>query len=351
LDRAIDRMAHTEVHDALPILSLKHLAHLSGTPYLYLRDIVARAIDPYIDIALSKNSGGTRPISAPEPILMDVQRIVLRRALRSFPQHPASFAYRKYRSIVDCAWRHVGARWLVKLDLHDFFGQISERQVYRIFKARGYSSLVSLELARICTRVNHSWVHRERDSRYTAIPSYAVDVVGHLPQGGPSSGALANAVATPMDHVLADLAEEKRFVYTRYSDDLVFSSDGEFHREKAVALIGKVAKAVKAQGFALHRRKTRIIPPGARHMVLGLLIDRASVRLTPEFRRRIQVHIRGVRKFGLQPHAEHRGFRSVLSFVSHVDGALAFAMDVEQEWARQTTDAWRQVLTAQGFPL
>jgi RNA-directed DNA polymerase len=105
--------------------------------------------------------------------------------------------------------------------------QVSERQVYRVFRGRGYSSLVSLELGRICTRVDGATVRRA-DTRYTAIPLYSIEGPASLPQGGPTSGALANAVATPMDRALADLAEKQRFVYTRYSDDLVFSTGSDF---------------------------------------------------------------------------------------------------------------------------
>lgn len=282
---------------------------------------------------------------------MDVQRVILKRALGNIPQHPSSFAYRQGISIVECARRHLGARWLVKLDLHDFFGSISERQVYLVFRARGYSRLMSLELARLCTRAGLSGSQRVGSTRYSAIPSYAVNTVGYLPQGGPTSGALANAVATPMDYALAGLAQEWGLVYTRYSDDLVFSAGHGFNRAIAVRIIGKATSAVRSQGFILHERKTRIIPPGARHIVLGLLVDGDVVRLTPEFRRRINVHLRGVDKFGLRSHAIHRGFRSLFSFVNHIDGCLAFAMSVEPEWARETVSAWRQILRAQAFPV
>lgn len=351
LDHAVSRRELIESRGAAAVLSLRHLAHLTGAPYLYLRDIVERAVDPYTDISLSKKSGGSRPISAPEPMLMDVQRLILDQSLAEIPLHPAAFAYRKGRSVVDCARHHAGARWLVKLDLHDFFGQISERQVYRVFRGRGYARLVSLELARICTRVRADWVRHVDDSRYPSIESYTVDAFGYLPQGGPTSGALANAVAAPMDYALAFLAAEHGFVYTRYSHDLVFSSGGAFDRDHATRFVGVTAGEVRKHGFTLHRTKTRIVPPGARLIVLGLLVDRDSVRLLPEFRRRIDVHIRGVSKFGLRAHADHRGFRSLFSLVNHVDGMLAFSLDVEPDWARRATHQWQQTLVAHGYPL
>ncbi|NKE10536.1 reverse transcriptase family protein [Kocuria sp. CPCC 104605] len=339
-----------EESGSFPILSLGHLAHLSGAPYLYLREIVQRVRDPYQDISQRKKSGGTRPISAPEPVLMDVHRFILDRALASVPLHPASFAYTRGRNIKQCAERHLGAKWLFKFDITNFFGQVKEPSVFRVFRRQGYSRLVSLELTRICTRAPLSKNLGSR-SRYDVIPSYSVDQRGWLPQGAPTSGALSNAVAAPLDHDLTSLADRHGLVYSRYSDDMFFSAGQGFSRPKAKALVREVDRTVQRHRFLLHRKKTRVIPPGARHIVLGLLVDSGQVRLLPEFRRRVEVHIRGVGRFGLDSHVEHRGFRSMFSFISHVDGCLAFASSVEPDWAESCRVRWEAVLKDQGFPI
>lgn len=349
--RAATQIARTSGRDAQPILSLRHLAHLAGAPYLYLRQIVQRAVDPYTNIVRPKRNGGMRLISAPEPVMMDVQRVILRRALHRMPLHPASFAYQQGRSIVDCARQHQGARWMIKFDLHNFFDSISERRAYTVFESRGYSPLVAFELARLCTRapVAHGWARRVR--HYPVIPAYEVQVRGRLPQGAPTSGALANAVATPLDEAMAQMVAAEGFEYTRYSDDIVMSTSRTFDRPLAKTLIGAVGETVASHGFSLHRKKTRVIPPGARHVVLGLLLHDDGVRLTPEFRRKIEVHVRGVEKFGLIEHSNHRGFRSLLSFVSYVDGCLAFAASVEPVWAEHCRTEWTNALRSRGFPV
>jgi RNA-directed DNA polymerase len=333
---------------AAPILTLGHLAQLTGASHLYLREIVERTVDPYEDITRLKKNGGVRPISVPEPILMDVQRFILKKALRGLPNHPSSFAYQERRSIVDCASRHVAARWLIKLDLHDFFGQIYEPQVYGVFRSRGYAPVLALELARICTRVSGREVRSTQD--YAAIPTYRVDRLGRLPQGAPTSGALANVVATGLDGALNSFAIDHGLVYTRYSDDLVFSSGGTFDRSAATSLIDEITETVSTHGFLVHRKKTRVVPPGSRRIVLGLLVDDNGVRLLPEFRRRVEMHIRGVEKFGLVQHARHRNFRAVFSFVNHVDGCLSFAGAVEPEWASNARRHWEEVLEGLAFP-
>jgi len=335
----------------IPILSLGHLAHLTGLSYGYLREIVERQRDPYVEILRPKPSGGVRTISSPEPPLMAAHRWILRNPLQAIALHPAAYAYRTGRSITQCASRHVGARWTVKLDLHNFFGSIDEARVFTVFENLGYSRLVGFELARICTRLANAHELTHYPSRqYAAIPSYSVGHRGHVPQGAPTSGAIANAVATALDHRLSVLAGELNWTYTRYSDDLTFSSPRSRSRADAVNLVDLVRQAVRSEHFELHVKKTRIVPPGARHVVLGLLVEGSRLRLLPEFKRRIEVHVRGTKNFGLTHHADHRGFRSVFSFIDHVDGCLAFAMSVEPEWVAQVRERWNGALRQNGMP-
>lgn len=291
-------------------------------------------------------------ISAPEPWLMNVQRWILRNCLDSVPLRSSTFAYRRQLSIVDCARAHVGAAWLVKLDLHDFFGSIGERRTYRVFRQQGYSPLVAFEMTRITTR--HRGPLRWRsdpDPRYAQIERYNVVSRGFLPQGGPTSGVIANACATSLDERLEELASRRDLAYTRYSDDITFSSSGPFSRSEAAELIRNAADAISVEGFNVHHKKSRVVPPGARHIVLGLLVTNDEVKLLPEFRNRISNHVRGVMKFGLINHAHHRKFRSALSFVNHVDGSIAFAFGVDPEWAERTRKSWEKALAISGWPL
>jgi hypothetical protein len=238
------------------------------------------------------------------------------------------------------------------MDLHDFFETIEEVRVYSVFHSLGYSPLVSLELARICTRFAlFGYGQRIRSRSYPAIPSYATRAEGWLPQGAPTSGALANAATLVLDRKLTKVASQYGLTYTRYSDDLTFSAGVTFSRGRAASLINHVRNIIRDEHLVLHDKKTRVVPPGARHIVLGLMLGSDSVRLLPEFKRRIDVHIRGVDRFGLAQHAAHRGFRSIFSFINHVDGCLAFAQGIEPLYARQSRERWNAALARSGFPV
>ena len=328
------------------VLTLKHLAHSAGVSHAYLRRIVARAEDPYEDITISRRNGRKmRPISSPEPVLLQVQQWILSRILNPLPIHPSSYAYSPGRSAKICASRHLGARWLIKMDIRDFFESINEARVYRVFRGAGYESLPAFELARVCTRyAGHvarlGGKHHGDPDNYRVIRAYRRPYLGFLPQGAATSGALANQVSMQLDLKLAAMARSFDLVYTRYADDMTFSSGGDFNRPTAVKIVNIAAGVIRRNGFAPHDQKTIIAPPGARKLVLGLLVDGSEVRLSGKMRSRILNHLRAVEKFGIPQHAAHMKFSSEDGLVRHVTGLLAYAADIERPWAETLIARW-----------
>ncbi|WP_460002270.1 reverse transcriptase family protein [Microbacterium xylanilyticum] len=326
------------------------MARETETEWGYLRSIVERRLDEYTAIRRLKPDGTYRAISAPLPSLMHVQRWILANALTGLKLHDAAFAYRRGLSIRDCAERHVGARWLLKMDLHNFFGTIEESRVYGVFRGLGYPALLAFEMARLCTKL----VRPEKELpplEGRGLARYDTPYRGILPQGAPTSGALANAVGIQLDAMLQKIADTNDLVYTRYSDDLTLSSSAPFNRAFVPKLVAQIEKSIALSGFQVHKKKTRLVPPGARKIVLGLLLMERDVRLVPEFRSRLDNHIRCVAKYGPAAHAASRNFDSALSMINYVDGCLAFARDIESDWARERTQRWTEALRRHGHPL
>lgn len=350
LDRVIVQSALLEEKGFASVLTLKHLAWQTGASYTYLREIVQRRRDPYTEIHRRRRNGAEmRVISSPDPPLMAVQRWILRRVVQHMAVHPASYAYMPGNSIGRCAEKHVGATWLIKMDVHDFFHYIDERQVYLAFSRVGYNRLIALEMARICTRQGLGPHVIGFDIPHYTISSYRSLSMGTLPQGAPTSGALANVIMRPCDIKLSGLALEYGLMYTRYADDITFSSGAGFTRAEAQKVI-KLAGVVLSQcGFTPHARKTRISTPGSRKIVLGLLVDGDSIHLSRSHRQRISDHIRGVRIFGLKEHAKHYGFTSTFGFVNHVNGLLGFAHDIDPEFAEVSFQRWSEALQGHGW--
>src|SRR4051794_32387894 len=108
IDAAVEQMASIRF-GAAPILTLGHLAHSTGASYVYLRKVVTRELDPYETFSRPRRTGKMRSISAQHPVLMSVQRWILHNILDRLPNHAASYAYQRGKSIRMCAQQHCGA--------------------------------------------------------------------------------------------------------------------------------------------------------------------------------------------------------------------------------------------------
>lgn len=289
--------------DLTPVFTLKHLAHLTSVDYGFLRAVVSRTLpEPYRVFAIRKSrsepkAAAFRTICVPTPALMRTQRWIAKFILAHGRTHSASYAYAPGSSIVEAATLHCGCTWLIKLDARRFFESISEVAVYRAFRALGYQPLVSLELTRICTRLEKTafrWGKRWRDdsSKAHRIPAYQNFLMGHLPQGAPTSPMLSNLCMVEFDAKVEAIAVKHGLTYTRYADDLCLStSNKKFGRASARQAISQVQAAMAQHGLSPNSSKTRVCPPGSRKIVLGLLVDGERPRLAREFRANLRRHI------------------------------------------------------------
>lgn len=307
------------------VFTLFHLAEMTNTSFRFLERIANRTIEPYRVFNLKKRGPGTgyRQIAIPDNQLACVQRWIHDEILTKGGVHHASTAFSRGCDPLKNATVHSGARWLVKMDITDFFEAVSERQVYRVFRSFGYRPLMAYHFARLCTRL------AERSRKYTKRRWHTGPTrIGHLPQGAPTSPLLANLVCSDLDAQLASLAGNYGCTYTRYADDIVFSTH-EFCRERASRLIAEASRALGDRGFTRNRRKTHVCPPGARKIVTGLLVDHESPRLNREFREQILLHLYHVKRWGLADHCMRRGFRSLVGFRAHLHGLITYAEHIE----------------------
>ncbi len=328
-----------------PLFTLRHIAHETGVQYSFLHDVVKRKnVDEHYRVfKLKKQNVGHavdrfRFVCAPHPQLLKAQRWIHREILSKITPSEASFAYSPGVGILQAAKMHTNCKWLLKLDVTNFFESILEPDVYSVFLGFGYQPLVAFELARLCTRTRATGNPVQQKTRPTNLSGlpYTDKWIGHLPQGAATSPLLANLASRPLDESLLEFAHANRLIYTRYADDLTFSSLVPFERSTALKHIHGIYSLMRAQGLWPNKAKTKIIPPGARKLVLGLLVDGDAPRLKSEFKSMVRTHIHFLQRndVGPQLHAEKRGFDSVLGLQRHVYGLLAYAVGIEPEWAK-----------------
>lgn len=214
-----------------------------------------------------------RLIEAPKPRLKTMQRRILRDIVGRVPTHDAAHGFVAGRSCLSGADRHTGAHVVVCLDLADFFLTTPVGRVLALFRGLGYPDAAARVLTGLCTTVTPQSVldRVPRPARHTraAMQRYGEP---HLPQGAPTSPALANLVAWRLDVRLTGLARSYGAVYSRYADDLTFSGDAEL-RSKAASLIDAVAGIVEDEGYALNERKTRVMTRAGRQQVTGIVVN------------------------------------------------------------------------------
>lgn len=234
---------------------------------------------------LLKLSGRVRLIEAPKARLKQLQRQILSQILEKVPAHPVVHGFVKNRSIKTFIAPHVGHRVVLRMDLQDFFPCLIGARVQALFRIMGYPESVANLLGGICTNATPHEVWRTQTSAFEVNPiqlreAQALYSRVHLPQGAPTSPALANLCAHRMDCRLAGLAKSVDAHYTRYADDLAFSGGEGF--ERCVERFSIHVAAIAAEeGFVVHHRKTRIMRQGVRQHLAGLVANRrVNVRRT-----------------------------------------------------------------------
>jgi RNA-directed DNA polymerase len=181
---------------------------------------------------------------------------------------------------------------------------------------------------------------QSRREKFTVRKRYESGVlkhpaIGFLPQGAPTSPMLANLVMRKFDRLARRASANAGLRYSRYADDLIFSTAGVHSREGLERFVKDIYQLLGACGFEANRTKTVISPPGARKVVLGLLVDGDEPRLTRDFKDRLAMHMHFLRRKDVGPvaHAAARDFASVIGLQNHLYGLVAFASQVEPEFA------------------
>ena len=279
-------------------------AALLGVEVNRLEEILNNVSGHYQEFWMRKRSGGYRMISAPDKDLQAIQSTIYSRILSSVTiVHPAAVGFRCGRSVVDNAAPHLGKRYVLKMDIHDFFGSIRSPRVRQTFKKIGYPENVSKVLGALCCR------HR------------------HLPQGAPTSPALSNIVGYEMDRKLAALAAEYGLTYTRYADDLTFSGD-VFPKEQ---IIPQVKRIIRDEKFEPNHKKTHFMNQSSRKIITGVSVA-SGVKLTiPKSKKReIRKNVYFILTKGLAEHQRRIGSHDP-AYLKRLIGMLCYWRAIEPD--------------------
>ena len=270
---------------------------------------------------LAKPGGAIRLIEAPKKRLKELQRVILAEILEKMPVHAAAHGFLDGHSIKTHAALHVGRQVVLRMDLRDFFPSISAPRVRALFRTAGYPKAVADLLGGLSTnaapRKLLSTLARGVDP-LAVVETRTLYAGPHLPQGAPTSPALANLITYRLDCRLTGLARSAGAIYTRYADDLAFSGDRSFHRCLERFRI-QAAAIVREEGFAVHHRKTRVMRRGVRQLLAGVVVNQRINGLRTDFDR-----LKAILTNCVRHGAESQNREGHPSFRSHLLGRIGF---------------------------
>jgi retron-type reverse transcriptase len=227
------------------------------------------------------------------------------------------------KDIKSNAFPHITKKIILKTDIHNFFESIGINQVINVFKELGCSEEISKALSKLVT------------------------LEDKLVQGFVTSPIISNLAVISMDNKLKDFCDKNNFDYTRYADDITFSSN------KEIPNINIIEEIIKENGFSINKDKTLTMFRGKRQYVTGLTVfDDKYPRVSKRFKRNLRLQVHYLKTYGITDVALHlsgfsfRDYEKDSSVVSEVNsegmiyfnnlkGKVDFVNSIEPELAQK----------------
>lgn len=258
-------------------INLENICSELGLQPQFLFELAETASTLYQVFDQPKRSGGVRTICVPDEKLKGIQRLLLTGFLSKAAMPPHVHGCVKGRSIVTNARMHVNKPLVINIDLSNFFGSINYDAVLNIYKT-----------------------HFDCDDDTADVLTRLTTFGNFLPQGAPTSPALANIAALPLDKQLIGLCEkytqDYKPDYTRYVDDITISGGSDL-----MPLLGEFYKIIETNGFKANAKKLRIARPNSRQKVTGIVVNQKA-NPPKKLIRKIRQQLYFCMKYGIEGH-------------------------------------------------
>lgn len=251
---------------------------------------------------IKKRNGKYRTIYEPNKTLKQIQKRILVNILNNKKISKYAKAYHKGIGLKDNAIPHVNKEMILKLDIKDFFENISFLDVYNsCFSIEYFPKSVGMLLTYLCTYDDH------------------------LTQGSPTSAYISNLVMKEFDEELGLWCESKNISYTRYSDDMTFS--GEFSPSEVIV---KVRKMLYKLGLELNDSKIHVAFKSSYQNVTGVVVNE-KMQVNTKYRNKIRQEIYYIKKFGLVSHLEKCGINiEPKKYLNKLYGRVLYVLQINE---------------------
>lgn len=259
-----DEMTEMGMADKFKPFAIRHLSYYSNPKNVKQR---------YTQFRIKKKSGGMRLITAPKGwVFRSLLRCVNKMFQALYTPSDYAMGFAQGRSVATNAQIHVGQRYVLNIDLKDFFPSIEQARVWKRIQAKpiGLSQPVANVVAGLCAMKD------TLDGKVRYV----------LPQGAPTSPIITNMICDRLDHRLGGLAKRFGLRYSRYADDITFSSMHYVYREDGM-FWQELRRIIQDQGFRLNPDKTRLQKLGSRQEVTGVIVSH-KINVTQNYVRNIR---------------------------------------------------------------
>lgn len=227
----------------------------------------------YTSFIIKKKSGGDRVINAPVPGLKAIQKCINLIFQSTYKVNSAATGFVIGKSIVDNAIVHSGKNYVFNLDLKDFFSSIDQARLWGRLRVAPFNLSEQSGRLEIANIIACLCCHEMEVERFDPISNQWNKVMKNVvPQGAPTSPTLINIICQRLDFYLLKVAKRFSLNYTRYADDITFSSDHNVYKQNGV-FITEVERIIKNENFNIKDSKTHLQKRGYRQEVTGLVVN------------------------------------------------------------------------------
>ena len=255
----------------------------------------------YKVIEIKKRNGKIRKVYSPSYYLKNIQRQILNEVLYDKTTYDFVTAYCKNKTIVDNAKIHVNKNIILKLDIKNFFDNISFIDVYKIYESFGFSN-------RICGLLTYLTTYKE-----------------YIPQGSPTSSYLSNLIMRGFDYEVYTWCAEKNINYTRYSDDMTFSMD-----KYDKSIISFIRKKLYKLGLELNNGKICVVSKSNKQKITGIVVNK-KMQVDSKYRKKIRQEIFFIKKYGIDSHLNKINIIDKQKYIQSLLGRINFVLQVDNK--------------------
>lgn len=298
----------------------------------------------YKEFNIKKSNGTSRIIKSPRNRLMFVQKKIKKFLDKNYISNQYSHGFIKNKSIKSNANVHLNKRYVLTFDIQDYFSSITQHNVYLALLKLLKNELNRTSFKDYKLSLNTSYPDKKLIWIISMLTTTIVEPGGKrvLPTGSPTSPILSNIVFKPHDIYLSKLARKYNCSYSRYADDITFSSNNESDASiRALFLASK--EYLTRIGFMVNPDKTRLMPWYMHQTVNSLTVNNKSVNVPKTYKKQIELKINLIKRYkvkdkiplGLIYTLNKKGFKvsekNFLSFVMKIKGQIDFILFIQPD--------------------